>query len=218
MKILQKLMGSRCGKGAASLMEAVCYLVIAFFILTLILSAVGRTEFLLETSDGNVRGPVILADKDHDKASTRYLYLTMRETVRIATDSEDNIDTITKIALTLIHAVNVVPMIFGFLFLGGVFRNVRKGNIFVEKNARWLLYYGLLQLGAIFLFPLLKPCICYLANLVTESSINISTMRDMVYNIFQNITAVFFPSATCIAAAYIIHYGIGLQDEVDHTL
>lgn len=58
--------------------------------------------------------------------------------------------------------------------------------------------------------PFVKILICYLTNLVSNSQISISTGSDMLNHLI--------PSIAILAAAYIIHYGIHLQDEMDHTL
>lgn len=68
----------------------------------------------------------------------------------------------------------------------------------------------MIQFFAAFFVPFIKMFICYLTNLVSNSHVSISTGSDMLNNLI--------PSIAFIVAAYIIHYGINLQDEVDHTL
>ncbi|MCI8302283.1 MAG: hypothetical protein HFF68_05910, partial [Oscillospiraceae bacterium] len=76
--------------------------------------------------------------------------------------------------------------------------------------ASFLLYYGLLQFfGAVFV-PFIKLLICWLASLASDGRITISTG--------QNMLSALIPGIAFLVAAYIIHYGVHLQDEVDHTL
>ena len=107
-------------------------------------------------------------------------------------------------------AAHIVPMIFATWFLSCVFTNVYKGRIFTEQNAKYLLYYGLLQFFTAICVPFLKLLICHLTNLVSRSQIIMSTGQNM-FN-----TAV--PSIAFLVAAYIILHGIHLQVEVVHTL
>ena len=108
------------------------------------------------------------------------------------------------------YAINVIPVIIGFWFLSQVFRNVSKGRIFTEQNAHYLLYYGLIQIAVAVLVPFIKLFVAYLANLLAVSQIHIATGQDLPNQLFPNIAF--------IVAAYIIHYGVHLQDEADHTL
>ena len=130
--------------------------------------------------------------------------------IHVRTNDNDQIDLAVHIGLSLMYAVNIVPMIFAYWFLSRVFANIRKGQIFTEQNAAYLLYYGLLQFFVAVFVPFIKLLICWLTNLVTNCQVSISTGRTM-FNIL-------FPSIAFIVAAYIIHYGVHLQDEVDHTL
>ena len=69
----------------------------------------------------------------------------MGDDIRVWTNDDDQIDLKIQIGLSLMYAVNSVPMIIAFWFLSRVFSNIRKGQIFTEQNASYLLYYGLLQ-------------------------------------------------------------------------
>ena len=108
------------------------------------------------------------------------------------------------------YAVHIVPMIFAYWFLSGVFSNINNGHIFTEKNSSYLLYYGILQFSVAVVVPFIKLLICWLTNLVSNGQMSISTGQAM-FNML-------IPSIAFIVAAYIIHYGVHLQDEVDHTL
>lgn len=108
------------------------------------------------------------------------------------------------------YLTNIVPLIICFWFLSRVFNNVSKGRIFTDQNASYLLYYGLIQVAVAVLVPFIKIFISYLANQFTNSELSIATGQNLLNNLIPNIAF--------IVAAYIIHYGVHLQDEVDHTL
>ena len=123
---------------------------------------------------------------------------------------EDKIDIRTQVGLSLMYAFQVVPLIAAYWLLSRVFSNVHEGEIFTERNAHCLLYYGVLQFSVGLLVPFVKLLICNLVNLVSSSRMSLSTGQDMLNSVI--------PSIAFMVAAYIIHYGIHLQDEVDHTL
>jgi len=52
--------------------------------------------------------------------------------------------------------------------------------------------------------------VCFLANQIADSRISLYTGTDVLNTLI--------PSIAFLVAAYIIRYGIYLQDEVDHTL
>ena len=58
--------------------------------------------------------------------------------------------------------------------------------------------------------PFLRMLLCSLANLLAESQVSISTGSGMLNQLML--------SLAFVVAASIMHYGIRLQDEVDHTL
>ena len=91
-----------------------------------------------------------------------------------------------------------------------VFSNIHKGQIFTEENASYLLYYGLLQFFVAVFVPFLKLLICWLTNLVSANRVSIATGQSMFSTLISSIVF--------LVSAYIIHYGVHLQDEVDHTL
>ena len=109
-----------------------------------------------------------------------------------------------------IYAVTTVPIMLAYWFLSRLVANIHRGQIFTEQNASCLLWYGLLQFFTALLVPFIKLLICWLTNLVAEGRVSIGTGQSMLSTLV--------PSIAFIVAAYIIHYGVGLQDEVDHTL
>lgn len=186
----------------------VCYFVILFFLFCIVLSFMGRQSFILHTSTG-VYENAIYAEEDHD-SSSRSMTVSMAGE-RVYVNSTDNvIDPAIHIALSLMYAVNIVPLIIAYWFLSKVFANISKGKIFVNKNAAYLLYYGIIRFVVALFVPLIKLLICELISLISADSISIGTGAVMLNDLI--------PSIAFIVAAYIIHYGIRLQDEVDHTL
>ena len=119
-------------------------------------------------------------------------------------------DPAVQAGLSLMYAVHIIPMIFAYWFLSRVFSNINKGQIFTEQNSSYLLYYGMLQLGAAVFVPFIKLLICRVVNLASGGRMSISTGRAVLNMLI--------PGIAFIVAAYIIHYGVHLQDEVDHTL
>ena len=208
MKFIQKFTNERFAKRAARFMECICHFAICFFILGMVLSLMGRQTFALHTKSGYFERAII-SEEDHDPDS-RSMAVHMGDTIHVWTNHNDQIDLTIQIGLSLMYAVNTVPMILAYWFLGRVFSNVRKREIFTERNASYLLYYGLLQFFVAVFVPFIKLLICWLTNLVSNGRLSIGTGQAM----FNTLV----PSIAFIVAAYIIHYGVHLQDEVDHTL
>ena len=208
MRILKKLVAPSVAKPASCFMKFACYFVILFLTLCLVLSFMGRQTFFLHTDTGTYER-AIYAEENHAPHS-RSMTVHMGDDMHVWTNENDQIDLTTHLGLSFMYAVHVVPLILAFWFLSRVFSNINKGGIFTEQTAAYLLYYGLLQLFVASLVSFLKLFICHFANIISGSQISISTGQDMFNGIVQSIAF--------IVAAYIIHYGISLQDEVDHTL
>ena len=208
MKFVQKLTNERFAKSAAWFMKFVCHLAICILVLGTVLSFMGRQTFTLHTKAG-IFGSAICAEENHAPHS-RSLTVHMGDDIHVWTNDNDKIDLSIQIGLSLMFAASTIPMILAFWFLSRVFSNIREGQIFTEQNAFYLLNYGLLQLSVAVLVPFIKLLICWLINLASDGRITIST-GQAIFNML-------IPSIAFIVAAYIIHYGVGLQDEVDHTL
>ena len=208
MKFIQKLTNERFAKRAARLMEIFCYFSIFFFIFCTVLSFMGRQTFTLHTKTGS-SDRAIYAEESHAPHS-RNMTVHMSDSIYVWANDENQIDLPIHIGLSLMYAVTTVPLIVAFWFLARVFSNIGKGQIFVEQNASCLLYYGLLQIFAAVCVPFIKLLIAQLTNIVSTDRVSIGTGSDMFNRLI--------PSIAFIVAAYIIHYGVHLQDEVDHTL
>ena len=208
MKFIQKLANERFARPAAQLMKFACYFVICFYVLCTVLSFMGRQSFFLHTKTGTYER-AIYAEENH-AAHSRSMTVFTGDDIHIWTNDNDQIDLTIQIGLSLMYAVHIVPMIFAYWFLSRVFSNINKGRIFTEKNSSYLLYYGMLQFSVAVFVPFIKLLICWLTNLISNGRMSISTGQAM-FNML-------IPSIAFIVAAYIIHYGVHLQNEVDHTL
>ena len=208
MKFIQKLANERFARPAAQLMKFACYFVICFYVLCTVLSFMGRQTFFLHTKTGTFER-AIYAEENHNSHS-RSMTVHTSDDIHVWTNDNDRIDPTIQIGLSFMYAINMVPMIFAYWFLSRVFSNINKGEIFTEQNSSYLLYYGLLQFSVAVFVPFIKLLICWLINLISNGRMSISTGQAM-FNML-------IPSIAFIVAAYIIHYGVHLQDEVDHTL
>ena len=208
MKFIQKLANERFARPAAQLMKFACYFVICFYVLCTVLSFMGRQTFFLHTKTGTFER-AIYAEENHNSHS-RSMTVHTSDDIHVWTNDNDRIDPTIQIGLSFMYAINMVPMIFAYWFLSRVFSNINKREIFTEQNSSYLLYYGLLQFSVAVFVPFIKLLICWLINLVSNGRVSISTGQAM-FNML-------IPSIAFIVAAYIIHYGVHLQDEVDHTL
>lgn len=208
MRGLKRLLSEQHARGAASLMKAVCYLIMIFTALSLVLSLAGRQSFRLYTKSG-IYENAILAEESHERQA-RSMYVNTSDDIYIWTNGEDEIDLSIRIGLSLMFALNAVPMLCAYYLLARVFDNVAKGRIFIEQNASFLFFYGLIQIFVAALVPFLKLLVCKLINLLAEGRIDISTGHELIGGLI--------PGVAFIVAAYIIRYGIHLQDEVDHTI
>ncbi len=208
MKLLNALLNEKYARKAAVVLQWACYVVMAFFVLTLVLACLGRQTFALNTGTDFYEN-AIYAGQDHEWRSRGFTVYSGDDILVTANDG-DQIDLTTHIGLSLMFAAQSLPTLAMYWLLSRVFANVAQGNVFTGQNARYLLGYGLLQLFLAVCLPFLKLLICHLTNLVSGSRIALSTGAGMLDSLFTGIAF--------IVAAYILQYGIALQDEVDHTL
>ncbi len=208
MLIIQKLTNQKFARSAAGFMNFVCWLLIALLVLCTILSFIGRQTFILHTDDG-IYESAICAEEDH-ASYARFMTVGTGDDIHVWTDSKEQISLTVQLSLALMYAIHTVPLMLAFWFLSRVFSNVREERIFTEQNASYLLYYGLLQIFAAVCVPFLRLLICRLVSFIPGNHMEISTGQDMLNTLF--------PGIAFLVAAYIIHYGVNLQDEVDHTL
>lgn len=209
MKKVHRILNQRAATKTAGFMKAVCYIIMLFFALSLTLAFCGRLEYVLRV-EGKTYERAIYAEENHNYTS-RAFTVGSNDRINMATTSADEkIDLVSYIALVVMHSINIIPLMFAYWFLSKVFSNVAKGEIFVEKNAHYLLYYGLIQACVAVFVPFAKLLIIQVANALTTDHISIATGTNMINQLI--------PSIAFFVAAYIINYGVHLQDEVDHTL
>ncbi len=211
MKMLHDLLNKNTAQSISRFMYTICCIVIVLLVMMLVLSFAGRLQYNLSFEDKNY--PNAIYSEENHNFSTRFLTVSASNSddLRIRTYSEDGrIEMISYIALVLMYATGLIPMIIAYLFLARVFKNVSKGEIFVKKNAHYLLYYGIIQAMLAAVYPFLKLLIVQIANMITTDRISLSTGADIINNLI--------PAIGFLVAAYIINYGVNLQDEVDHTL
>ena len=208
MPFIRKLMDDRFAKRAAQFMRYACYFLILIFIFCTLLSITGRQTFILYSKTGTYERATI---QNHENAPhSSAVTVSVNDDIRVWTNENDEIDLSIQIGLSLMYAVSTLPIILAVWLLSHVFHNIQKGDIFSEQNASYLLFYGLIQVSVAIFVPLLKLLICWLVNLVSSGRMSIATGQD-AFNMIP-------PGIAFLVAAYIIHYGVSLQDEVDHTL
>lgn len=208
MKAVHKLISENSVRNAAQFMKVVCYFMILFYVFCMILSFMGRQSFWLHTKNG-IFETAIYAEENHTGYSPS-MTLHLNDDIRVWTNESDQIDFTVRIGLSVIFVVHAFPLILGLGFLSCVLSNIRDGQIFTNKNAVYLFYYGLLQLFAAVLVPFIKLFVCRIITAVSSNQVSITTGKDIPGSLVQGIAF--------IIAAYIIYYGVNLQDEVDHTL
>ena len=208
MKKFQGLLNEQSARNMAGLVKWVCYFVVAFTVLGMALSFLGRQTFILHTNTGTYEHASFSA------ASNGWMHQGMmtssRGVVQIHAYADGEINFITRAALSVAYVAFIIPLMLSFWFLGRLFKNINKGQIFVHQNAYFLLYFGLLQIMIALIIPFIQLAIFGLANMFTVSRITYLYNANLFSNALLPIV--------CIVAAYIIHYGVSLQDEVNHTI
>lgn len=208
MKLIQKLTNEKFARIAARFMRFACYFAAGLLILCAVMSVIGRQAFTLHTGEGTFEN-AIYAEENHN-ADSRGMTVHMGDDIHVWTNKNGSVDLSVQIGLSLMYMIQVLPMIAAFWFLSRVFSNIERGQIFTEQNSLYLLCYGLLQFLVAVPVPFIKLLICWLTNLISDSRVSIATGQAMLNMLV--------PSIAFIVAAYIIHYGVHLQDEVDHTI
>lgn len=191
-------------------MHFVCWFIMLIMVSCMVMSFMGHLSFHLSTGRGETTQTTYSVIGSDSSESQFGLSVSISGDSIYVHSSDDVPDLLTHLGLSLIYAVWMVPLLLSIWFLSRVFANVSAGKIFVEQNALCLLYYGLLQFFEALPVPLLKLLICEIINRFSEDSISISTGASILS---------FLTTGTAfLIASYIIHHGIHLQDEVDHTL
>lgn len=210
MKLCRKFLTESFVRSASRFMHFVCCFVMLVMVSCMVMSFMGHLSFYLSAGGGEtVQTTYSIISSDPSESPFGLNVSISGDSIHVYS-SDDVPDLLTHLGLSLIYAVWMIPLLLSIWFLSRVFANVSAGKIFVEQNALCLLYYGLLQFFEALPVPLLKLLICEIINRFSEDSVGISTGASSLS---------FLTSGTAfLIAAYIIHHGIHLQDEVDHTL
>ena len=209
MRILNRLIDKRFAISAARVSRFACYLLMLFMVFGLLLSLTGRQRFRLQTYEGSFE--TALCAQQDPSAGLNGPVVNMTDSVVIRSNAENRVDLISQVALFLLYACEVLPLLAAVWFLSRVFANVSHGEIFTEQNALFLLLYGLLQFFAAVFSPLLKLGICSLANLFSDSQMFISTVSltpalqdssisSMLPSLFSTHTYCTTRSASCVSS------------------
>jgi len=212
MKKFRSLLNENSARNTARFMKWICYAVVVFTLFGIILSIIGRQEFILHTPTG-AHQHAMFANENRDWQLGEGVQLgsvRSRGEFRIITDSSGEVDFILRVALTVAHLVVIIPMLFAFWILSRLFKNISDGRIFVYENAHLLLYFGVIQAAALVIAP-------FIQLFITEAASSFASGRITFAN-DPNFLVDAIPYIAVIVAAYIIHHGAKLQDEADHTL
>lgn len=210
MNILTKFKDKESLQNISRFLMTLCYLAIALFIGTLILSFMGRHSYHLQYGNSDYPN-AIYAENNHDYSSRGLTVSVNDNNIRVYAHSDNGkIELITYIGIVITSALSIIPMIFAFWFLAKLFSNVSRGNIFIRDNANYLLYYGIIRILLGVVIPFIKYLVITITDTISADSISINTGSDTMNLLITGITF--------IVASYIINCGINLQDEVDHTL
>lgn len=208
MKMISQTTREHFVKGGCRLVQIACYIALAFYVFGLVLSIMGRQTFTFHASTGTY-DRVIYAQENYED-DVEGMFISTQDGIHITPNREGEIDLTTQIGLSLLYAVQMVPAAVAIWFLSRVCANVYQGEIFIGRNARYLSFYGAIQIFIALAVPFLKLILCFAVNRMADSQISISTGQNAMQTL---VTGVGF-----LLAGYIIGYGVGLQDEVDHTL
>lgn len=208
MKIISQTTREHFVKGGCRLVQIACYIALAFYVFGLVLSIMGRQAFTFHAGTGTYDG-VIYAQESYE-AGAEGMTISTQDGIHITPNHEGKIDWITQMGLLLLYAVQMVPAAMAVWFLSRVCANVYKGEIFIGRNARYLSFYGAIQIFIALAVPFLKLIVCFAVNRMADSQMAISTGQNSMQTLVAGVGF--------LLAAYIIGYGVGLQDEVDHTL
>lgn len=208
MNLVLKFSRERLIKAGCLLVQIACYFALAFYVFGLVLSVMGRQTFTVHTSTGTY-DRVVYAQESYD-GNAEGMTISTQDGIHITPNHEGKIDWITQMGLLLLYAVQMVPAAMAVWFLSRVCANVYKGEIFIGRNARYLSFYGAIQIFIALAVPFLKLIVCFAVNRMADSQMAISTGQNSMQTLVAGVGF--------LLAGYIIGYGVGLQDEVDHTL
>ena len=202
-----KIWNPQNARRLAQVLEAACYLAACFFLLICVLFLCGRTEVQLTNRDGSF--PDALVADGGPGGGTRWMFTSIPDqTTNLA--AFDGIDAPAWIGIAAMGVLRVAPLGVCAVILALLFRNVAAGRVFVPQNASLLLRGGLLLAATYLLVPLINAyAIPPLVNHFSSCRLAVGTTVSL---------SGLFDAFVMVVGAYVMRYGIYLQEEADHTL
>lgn|GEM_PF-3818075 len=201
MKLIKWLSDDALAINIAFLIKYIYVIAILWFIYGLILSSIGRQVFILDTG-GGVFYEAIFAGGYHGNwwniSDHSLSVIKTSDDIRVLTNND--VETITHVGLSLMYATTAIPNIIRLCFLVRIFHNITKRQIFIKQNVFYLLMCGMLGLAMAIIAPFLKLGIAGIINFIGNNTIHILTGQDTIN--------ILVPSLVCIVAAYAIRNGM----------
>lgn len=192
------------------ILQIILVLLLIFFTVSIIMTLLGRIAVHLHitSSEQTFDNPVLLNYKSVHNSG---FYLTPNTELHFTLQAP-KLSLLSQIIVRLYVVFTFIPNIFAFLFLYPLLTNVSEKKVFSTQNANYLSKAGFsLLIGPIiasvcklFVFP-------FLIRQFTSEVLTISSQIQLLYS--DMILGVIL-----LIIAYIFHYGIYLQGEVDSTL
>ncbi len=214
MKDLTNLINKKTAGKLAGVMQVLCVVYILLLTASIGLVCVGKLEYALSTSNGDYYPRAIYSEEVHSKEGivNGFAIFLTDENIYITTSSPDGkISLTTYICLIVMYSLNILAIIYTMTLIFNVLENIKKGEIFIKKNANYLMYYVIIRLALVILYPVVKLLfVGVVNNFLVYDNISLSTGQGMLSS--------FMPGIGFLLAVYIINDGVNLQDEVDSIL
>lgn len=204
---LSTLLEKRYAHGFAKALQVLCYLLLVFMLVSAVLMLLGRMQVDLVTPQGRYENAILL-EKDH-ATTTRLMTMRLSE-AKLHLEIETGVGFITWLGVALIGLLRILPLAWCFLLFARFFRNIQEDRVFVPENANLLLRSGIIWLYGVLIWPLL-------AAFLIPAVVNALSANTLSVSATLNVSGLFV-GTILLVSAYIMRYGISLQDEVDHTI
>lgn len=208
---MRKLVSEKNAHWIAAFLQVICYFMVFFAVVSIVLILLGRVELSLTTPSGHYDNALFL-EKDHSVTSRILLASLVNQNIFLNTvNSNGSVDFITWLGISLIGIIKVLPFGFCFFLFSKFFANISNGKVFVTRNANIMRTSGLVLIAASLLTRTLTDSL--IPSMVNQLSAN----HLIVSSASADFTGLLL-GAGLLVMAYVFHYGIYLQDEADHTL
>jgi len=207
--ILSKLVQKKVARRFASALQILCWLMMLLAGLSIVLALLGRVEVALNTPQGYYENALLAAEDPG--ASTRLFFIKLSgHDIRLTVTVDGGIGAAAWMGVALLCIIRLAPIGVCFFCMACFFGNVVEERVFVTSNAALLLRTGCVLLAASLIGPLLNAyMVPWLVSVFSANTLSVGVQLDLSQMVF---------GAVLLVAAYIMYYGIELQDEVDHTL